>query len=717
MSSFRYQAEFDPADDNNSQALVVDLVGMNRRVLDVGCAAGDVGRVLTSRGCEVVGIEPDSAAANVAKHFLAEVVVGAVDELDLISMFGAASFDAIVVADVLEHVAAPGEALRRLIPLLKSGGSIVASIPNVAHGSVRLALLNGSFDYTEVGLLDRTHLRFFTLAGVEQLFADAGLDITDLRRTKIGIFETHEIPLRREDFSNDLIDTILSDPEASTYQFVLRATPDSGSPEVRAHRKETKKLRDQLHASERALAQLKLERFPRAVSLPGRGLQVGLWGNFDTVHPADLLRLKVHRHEIGRRSPSLDLRSFSPFGRGTSGVVMEELGPPTDDRIGEMADELDAVVIIGELSARSDEIGRQYGDGPSPDHPATFLLRPLKNAGFQFIAYSGLLSDPVPSRHDDAVLLHAITAADSIASCSSAIAGFVTAAGGSAALIPDPLRLVPRLSDPRHRARLRRNLVAFDAPYVLIRGSRRVLPALDRVRECLHFLHAAEPDLALVFADVDGGEGEGACNAALAVGFSSVTAIAGTACDETVSLVEGAMVVITDSEWLLELARAFHVRTFSLAGADRSPLLSDSAALVHVLRATPPTEETAVQRLDLHFEQLTAQLLSLVPRERPAVWPVLGRRLESIDRARAQGNEQTADANRALIAADGKLVALLDEVAGVRRSLTDVEERTKPLQEQVRHQQATLNTIYGSRLWRWATRWRRFRGLVRELTP
>src|SRR5205814_6601101 len=92
--------------------------------------------------------------------------------------------------------------------------------------AVRLALLEGRFDYTPEGLLDETHLRFFTLDTIKDLFNQAGFVLVETRRTHVGIFES-EIPLRREDFADDVVARIEADHDATTYQFVVKALVDN----------------------------------------------------------------------------------------------------------------------------------------------------------------------------------------------------------------------------------------------------------------------------------------------------------------------------------------------------------------------------------------------------------------------------------------------------------------------------------------------------------
>jgi SAM-dependent methyltransferase len=123
-----------------------------------------------------------SDAAEEASLRAERVIVGDVEELDLEAELGGERFDAILFADVLEHLRDPAAVLRRVRPFVADGGAVVASIPNVAHASVRLSLLAGSFRYREQGLLDESHLRFFTREGVQDLFEGSGYLITDWLR-------------------------------------------------------------------------------------------------------------------------------------------------------------------------------------------------------------------------------------------------------------------------------------------------------------------------------------------------------------------------------------------------------------------------------------------------------------------------------------------------------------------------------------------------------
>src|SRR5438094_7755459 len=163
----------------SSHELVMSLVPKGASVLEIGCATGYMSQALRDGlGCRVVGVELFAEAAEKARAVCQRVIVGDAQTLDYDAVLGNDRFDAILFADVLEHLPDPGSVLRRVRPFLKDDGAIIASIPNIAHGSVRLALLGGEFRYRQTGLLDKTHLRFFTRESVQELFETSGLVVS-----------------------------------------------------------------------------------------------------------------------------------------------------------------------------------------------------------------------------------------------------------------------------------------------------------------------------------------------------------------------------------------------------------------------------------------------------------------------------------------------------------------------------------------------------------
>ena len=150
-----------------------------RRVLDVGCGQGNFGGLLKiTRNIEVWGLEPVAAAAAEAAKKLDRVIEGVFDDA---AGLPAASFDAIIFNDVLEHLVDAKAALHLSRRLLQPGGAVVASIPNIRHFPTFWELaVRGEWNYADSGILDRTHLRFFTRKSIPVFFADGGFKVEQI---------------------------------------------------------------------------------------------------------------------------------------------------------------------------------------------------------------------------------------------------------------------------------------------------------------------------------------------------------------------------------------------------------------------------------------------------------------------------------------------------------------------------------------------------------
>lgn len=207
---------------NSSPALLVEFTGRDKKVLEVGTSTGYISKILQEKGNKVTGIEIDPEAAAQAENYCEQMIVGDVEELDLDSLMADRQFDVIVLGDVLEHLRQPAEILKKLKPLLKANGYLVVSLPNLAHGDVILNLLSGDFKYTATGLLDRAHLRFFTLKGTVEIFSEAGYEITGLSTTRSDIGTT-EINPNLSLYPKELVAFLKRLPDSDVYQFVFKA--------------------------------------------------------------------------------------------------------------------------------------------------------------------------------------------------------------------------------------------------------------------------------------------------------------------------------------------------------------------------------------------------------------------------------------------------------------------------------------------------------------
>lgn len=151
-----------------------------RRVLDVGCGAGALGHLLKQERAveEVAGIELSAEAAGMARRMLDQVVVGNLEDIEL--PFADGYFDCIICADILEHLQDPAAILRKLSRVLAPDGTLVISIPNIQFHDTLSMLSLGCWSYADAGILDRTHLRFFTRTTLRKLVHSAGLEVAEL---------------------------------------------------------------------------------------------------------------------------------------------------------------------------------------------------------------------------------------------------------------------------------------------------------------------------------------------------------------------------------------------------------------------------------------------------------------------------------------------------------------------------------------------------------
>ena len=226
--AIKYQTDIDLTRRNSSHTLLHELAvssgtpGLS--ILEVGCSSGYLGASLEAKGHRVTGIEPDPVAADAAARVLHSVWRGGLEAF--LEAHPDARFDVLLLGDVLEHMVDPVATLRRALAHLAPGGSVAISLPNVAHGAVRAMLLEGRFDYADRGLLDRTHLHFFTRRGIARFLAETGLSVEKMYEVILPIAfvdAEYAMGLARESMTA----VELLDPDASrhAFQYVLLARP------------------------------------------------------------------------------------------------------------------------------------------------------------------------------------------------------------------------------------------------------------------------------------------------------------------------------------------------------------------------------------------------------------------------------------------------------------------------------------------------------------
>ena len=205
-------------DPYSSHQLVLNKARGAARVLDVGCSAGVLARDLAAGGAVVDGIEYDAIAAEEARAVCRTVLVGDLDSMDLAGL-DPAGYDAVICADILEHLRDPVAVLARLRGTLAPGGRLIVSVPNIANWSMRLLHLAGRWSYTERGIMDRTHLRFFNRRGIVETVEAAGFAVDEV---DVSV----PLPvLRREPFNRLAHGLGRAWKNFFAYQFVVTAKP------------------------------------------------------------------------------------------------------------------------------------------------------------------------------------------------------------------------------------------------------------------------------------------------------------------------------------------------------------------------------------------------------------------------------------------------------------------------------------------------------------
>ncbi len=179
VDPLRYDGHF--VDPDEVSGIIVRMIPEGSRVLDVGCGAGSLSQIVADHcRADVVGIEPDPARAERAMRRGIQVHVGYFDR-PLIAGLGL--FDVVLFADVLEHLPNPYTLLLTAREALRQHGCVIVSVPNVAHWSVRACLLRGKFEYQPWGIMDATHLRWFTAESIKSLLAASGFVAAEYRAT------------------------------------------------------------------------------------------------------------------------------------------------------------------------------------------------------------------------------------------------------------------------------------------------------------------------------------------------------------------------------------------------------------------------------------------------------------------------------------------------------------------------------------------------------
>jgi methionine biosynthesis protein MetW len=190
VSATRYRELVEAHGLSATHRQIIEWVPSGSRVLDVGCASGYVGKILIeAKGCAVTGIEADADAAEEARSCGLSVVEGSLDDARFRASLPG-GHDVVIAADVLEHLRDPRVAVATLRRCIRPGGMCILAVPNVATWHVRAQLFfSGRFEYEDTGIMDRTHVHFFTWNTFHRLVREQGFVV------EATMTEGEEVPL------------------------------------------------------------------------------------------------------------------------------------------------------------------------------------------------------------------------------------------------------------------------------------------------------------------------------------------------------------------------------------------------------------------------------------------------------------------------------------------------------------------------------------------
>jgi len=223
-----YKIEVNINNINCSQSKIINMIDDNSTVLDLGCACGDIGDYLHQhKNCILTGLEYDIERIKFAKQRNVYKELFQLDLNDINKTNETLSnlknkFDYIICGDILEHLYNPQDVIKNLKSFLKANGYFVISLPNIAHGSIKLNLLKDNFSYTKLGLLDETHIRFFTHKSISSFLLQTRLELIEFNHV-FRPFDSPSENVKMLDYPIEIIKYIAEDEKAFIYQYVFKA--------------------------------------------------------------------------------------------------------------------------------------------------------------------------------------------------------------------------------------------------------------------------------------------------------------------------------------------------------------------------------------------------------------------------------------------------------------------------------------------------------------
>lgn len=226
MSS-KYNTEIDKLDENSSHGKILSSIRLGSTVLECGSATGYMTKYMKEQlSAKVSIVELDAEAFQQAREFAEDGICADLDKKEWYDYYQGQQFDYILFADVLEHLRNPQLILQRAVSLLKADGTIIVSIPNVAHADILINLLNNRWNYLPLGLLDNTHIYFWAAENLQELFTKAGLSLVEKDYVISPAYTTEQKNSDRTDGLESAIYSICQRPFSDVYQFVFKAQKD-----------------------------------------------------------------------------------------------------------------------------------------------------------------------------------------------------------------------------------------------------------------------------------------------------------------------------------------------------------------------------------------------------------------------------------------------------------------------------------------------------------
>lgn len=226
LKNFKDKWKFDSTYSCNTRGGLLDLINEEStesfNVLDIGCGIGvsllELKNIYPNVG--IYGIEISEGAGFIAKS-ICDCIIGNIENIEL--PYDKGFFSYIILGDVLEHLTDPWKVISNLKKYIKEDGYIIASIPNIMHGQILYELIHGKFTYVDAGILDKTHLRFFTINEIKELFHSNGYKIESISSVKVELHEEYNLLIDKlcKAYNNENLRE-----EYEAYQYIIKAKLD-----------------------------------------------------------------------------------------------------------------------------------------------------------------------------------------------------------------------------------------------------------------------------------------------------------------------------------------------------------------------------------------------------------------------------------------------------------------------------------------------------------